>query len=71
VSVRAPNANRLERSRYGLHFLRLLEAAGRVEALEGEGPFTVFALVEEAFGQLPPGVLEWLLGEETGSRSKR
>ena len=25
-----------------------------------------FAPVDEAFGQLPPGVLEWLLGEETG-----
>jgi uncharacterized surface protein with fasciclin (FAS1) repeats len=47
-------------------FLRLLEAAGMVEVLEGEGPFTVFAPVDEAFGQLPPGVLEWLLAEETG-----
>jgi uncharacterized surface protein with fasciclin (FAS1) repeats len=47
-------------------FLHLLEAAGMVEVLEGEGPFTVFAPVDEAFGQLPPGVLEWLLGEETG-----
>ena len=47
-------------------FLHLLEAAGMVEMLEGEGPFTVFAPVDEAFGQLPPGVLEWLLGQETG-----
>jgi uncharacterized surface protein with fasciclin (FAS1) repeats len=47
-------------------FLHLLEAAGMVEVLEGEGPFTVFAPVDEAFGQLPPGVLEWLLAEETG-----
>jgi uncharacterized surface protein with fasciclin (FAS1) repeats len=47
-------------------FLQLLEAAGMIEVLEGEGPFTVFAPVDEAFGQLPPGVLEWLLAEETG-----
>jgi uncharacterized surface protein with fasciclin (FAS1) repeats len=45
-------------------FLHLLEAAGMVEVLEGEGPFTVFAPVDEAFGQLPPGVLEWLLAGE-------
>jgi uncharacterized surface protein with fasciclin (FAS1) repeats len=45
-------------------FLHLLEAAGMVETLKGEGPFTVFAPVDEAFGQLPPGVLEWLLAEE-------
>jgi uncharacterized surface protein with fasciclin (FAS1) repeats len=47
-------------------FLHLLEAAGMVEVLEGEGPFTVFAPVDEGFGQLPPGVLEWLLAEENG-----
>jgi uncharacterized surface protein with fasciclin (FAS1) repeats len=47
-------------------FLLLLDAAGMIEVLEGEGPFTVFAPVDEAFGQLPPGVLEWLLAEETG-----
>jgi uncharacterized surface protein with fasciclin (FAS1) repeats len=48
-------------------FLHLLEAAGMVEVLEGEGPFTVFAPVDEAFGQLPPAVLEWLLVEENGN----
>jgi uncharacterized surface protein with fasciclin (FAS1) repeats len=31
------------------------------------GPFTVFAPVDEALGQLPPGVLEWLLAEENGN----
>ena len=44
-------------------FLHLLEAAGMVEMLKGEGPFTVFAPTDEAFGQLPPGALEWLLAE--------
>ena len=38
-----------------------------IEVLEGKGPFTVFAPVDEAFGQLPPGVLEWLLAEENGN----
>ena len=47
-------------------FLHLLEAAGMVEVLKDQGPFTVFAPVDEAFGQLPPGVLEWLLAEESG-----
>ena len=47
-------------------FLHLLAGAGMVEVLEGEGPFTVFAPIDEALGQLPPGVLEWLLAEENG-----
>jgi uncharacterized surface protein with fasciclin (FAS1) repeats len=47
-------------------FLHLLKATGMVEKLKGQGPFTVFAPVDEAFGQLPPGVLEWLLAEESG-----
>jgi uncharacterized surface protein with fasciclin (FAS1) repeats len=45
-------------------FLHLLEATGIVEKLKDQGPFTVFAPVDEAFGQLPPGVLEWLLADE-------
>ena len=38
-----------------------LKAAGLVEALSGEGPFTVFAPTNEAFAQLPPGTLDMLL----------
>lgn len=38
-----------------------LQAAGLVEALSGDGPFTVFAPTNEAFAQLPPGTLEMLL----------
>jgi Fasciclin domain len=45
-------------------FLQLVEAAGMVEVLKGTGPFTVFAPIDEAFSQLPPGALEWLLAEE-------
>jgi uncharacterized surface protein with fasciclin (FAS1) repeats len=47
-------------------FLHLLDATGTVEKLKSPGPFTVFAPVDEAFGQLPPGTLEWLLAEESG-----
>ena len=38
-----------------------VEAAGLVETLSGEGPFTVFAPTDEAFAALPEGVLEKLL----------
>ena len=36
-------------------------AAGLVETLSGEGPFTVFAPTDEAFAALPAGVLDALL----------
>jgi uncharacterized surface protein with fasciclin (FAS1) repeats len=45
-------------------FKTLLEAAtaaGLVETLQGEGPFTVFAPTDEAFAALPEGTLEGLL----------
>jgi uncharacterized surface protein with fasciclin (FAS1) repeats len=38
-----------------------LKAAGLVDALSGEGPFTVFAPTNEAFAQLPAGTLDMLL----------
>lgn len=38
-----------------------LEAAGLVETLKGEGPFTVFAPTDEAFAKLPDGALDGLL----------
>ena len=36
-------------------------AAGLVETLQGEGPFTVFAPTDDAFAALPAGVLDALL----------
>ncbi len=39
-------------------------AAGLVETLQGEGPFTVFAPDNNAFDNLPEGLLEALLKEE-------
>ena len=38
-----------------------VEAAGLVETLRGEGPFTVFAPTDEAFAALPEGTVEGLL----------
>jgi uncharacterized surface protein with fasciclin (FAS1) repeats len=38
-----------------------LEAAGLVDTLSGDGPFTVFAPTDEAFAALPDGLLEALL----------
>jgi uncharacterized surface protein with fasciclin (FAS1) repeats len=38
-----------------------LEAAGLVETLKGEGPFTVFAPTDDAFAALPEGTVEGLL----------
>jgi transforming growth factor-beta-induced protein len=38
-----------------------LQAAGLVDTLKGEGPFTVFAPTDEAFAKLPAGTIEALL----------
>lgn len=41
-----------------------LEAGDLIETLKGEGPFTVFAPTDEAFGKLPEGTVEELLKPE-------
>jgi len=41
-----------------------VKAAGLVDTLKGEGPFTVFAPTDEAFAKLPPGQLEALLKDK-------
>lgn len=41
-----------------------LEAAGLVETLQGDGPFTVFAPTNEAFAKLPRETLDALLKPE-------
>jgi uncharacterized surface protein with fasciclin (FAS1) repeats len=38
-------------------------AAGLVDTLKGEGPFTVFAPTDEAFAALPAGTVEGLLAD--------
>jgi len=47
-----------------------LEAAGLIEALKGNGPFTVFAPTDEAFAKLPAGTVETLLKPENKEKLK-
>ena len=41
-----------------------LQAAGLVDTLKGDGPFTVFAPTDAAFAKLPPGTVEGLLNDK-------
>jgi len=41
-----------------------VQAAGLVDTLKGDGPFTVFAPTDEAFAALPEGTLDSLLKPE-------
>jgi uncharacterized surface protein with fasciclin (FAS1) repeats len=47
-----------------------LQAAGLADTLKGNGPFTVFAPTDEAFGKLPPGTVESLLKPENKEKLK-
>lgn len=47
------------------------KAAGLVEALSGDGPFTVFAPTDEAFAKLPAGTVESLLKPENKEQLAR
>jgi uncharacterized surface protein with fasciclin (FAS1) repeats len=42
-----------------------LEAAGLVDTLKGEGPFTVFAPTDEAFAKIPEDQIQALLANKT------
>jgi uncharacterized surface protein with fasciclin (FAS1) repeats len=55
VAVRAGQFNTLAAA---------LGAAGLVDTLKGDGPFTVFAPTDEAFAKLPAGTLDSLLKPE-------
>ena len=43
--------------------LTAVEAAGLIETLQGDGPYTVFAPTDEAFAALPEGTLDGLLAD--------
>jgi uncharacterized surface protein with fasciclin (FAS1) repeats len=43
-----------------------LEAAGLVDTLKGDGPFTVFAPTDDAFAALPDGTVDTLLEDPQG-----
>lgn len=44
-----------------------VDAAGLVETLSGEGPFTVFAPTDDAFAALPDGTIDSLLADPSGA----
>ena len=44
--------------------VKAVQAAGLVDTLKGDGPFTVFAPTDEAFAKLPAGTLEALLADK-------
>ncbi len=44
-----------------------VSAAGLVDTLKGEGPFTVFAPTDEAFAALPEGTVDGLLADPEGA----
>ena len=45
-----------------------VKAAGLVETLKGQGPFTVFAPTDDAFAKLPKGTVEDLLKPENKAK---
>jgi uncharacterized surface protein with fasciclin (FAS1) repeats len=47
-----------------------IKAAGLVDALKGDGPFTVFAPTNDAFAKLPAGTVEDLLKPENKEKLK-
>ncbi len=49
--------------------LAAAEAAGLVDTLRSEGPFTVFAPTDEAFAQLPEGTVESLMADPEALRT--
>ncbi len=58
IAENAPNASNLTT------LVAAAKAAGLVDTLGGDGPFTVFAPTNEAFAQLPEGTVDNLLKPE-------
>jgi len=58
IAQNAPNAENLTT------LVAAVKAAGLVDTLAGEGPFTVFAPTNEAFAKLPEGTVDNLLKPE-------
>lgn len=64
---RAPTADLVETAVAAGSFTTLaaaLQAAGLVDVLKGDGPFTVFAPTDAAFAKLPAGTVEALLKDK-------
>jgi len=68
---RHANADIVETASRAGHFTTLVaavKAAGLVDTLKGEGPFTVFAPTDDAFKKLPAGTVENLLRPENQAK---
>lgn len=66
-----PNKNIVENavnSKDHTTLVAAVKAAGLVNALEGKGPFTVFAPTNEAFNNLPAGTVQSLLQPENKAK---
>ncbi len=71
LSAQEPAGDIVETADAAGQFTTLLaaaEAAGLVETLKGEGPFTVFAPTDEAFAALPAGTVDGLLADPAALR---
>ena len=55
-------------SKYHTTLVAAVKAAGLVETLQGDGPFTVFAPTNSAFDKLPEGTVAMLLKPENKSK---
>lgn len=68
IAVSAANAQTIVDAAVGSKdhttLVAALKAANLVETLQGKGPFTVFAPVNDAFAKLPAGTVEFLLKPE-------
>ena len=45
-------------------FAKAVEAAGLEDTLESDGPYTIFAPTDDAFDELPDGVVDALMGDD-------
>ncbi len=66
-AVSKPDVNIVQTAVNAEQFTTLIaavKAAGLVEVLSGEGPFTVFAPTDDAFAALPEGTVEALLKDK-------
>ncbi|KAL8612741.1 hypothetical protein ACOMHN_033740 [Nucella lapillus] len=73
TGVMVPPSGNIVKATVGLKdfsfLVKLLMKAGLVETLSGEGPFTVFAPTDAAFGKVDPKTLNYLLKNTTALKS--
>ena len=72
ASHRGPDKNIVEVATAAGSFSTLLaavKAAGLVETLQGDGPFTVFAPSDAAFAKIPKATLDGLLADKAALKS--